>query len=90
MGDVIVPNRHTISQMANNFRMTSYFQDQVSYIGQKESFEEGSETIKRLTGVDVSNKQIQRVSEHYGQCLEEATEELIKDDSLSITDKDGC
>jgi hypothetical protein len=64
--------------MANNFRMTSYLQEQVSYLGQKETFEEGSETLKRLTGVEVSNMQIQRVSEYYGQCIEEAAEELLK------------
>lgn len=84
---MIVPNKHPVSRMANNFRMTSYLQDHVSYIGQMEVFEEGSETIKRFTGVDVSNKQIQRVSEYYGQCLEEATEELVNDVSLSITEK---
>lgn len=89
MGDVIVANKHPISKMANNFRMTSYFQDQVCYLGQKETFEEGSETIKRLTGVALSNKQIQRVSEHYGQCLEQATQELIKDDSLSSVTQDN-
>jgi hypothetical protein len=50
--------------------MTPFMQDQVCYIGQKEVFEEGSETILRLMGVDVSNKQIQRVSEFYGQRLE--------------------
>lgn len=58
--------------------MTSYLQEQVSYLGQKETFEEGSETLKRLTGVEVSNMQIQRVSEYYGQCIEEAAEELLK------------
>jgi hypothetical protein len=84
LGDVIVPNKHPVSQMSNNFRMTPYLQDQVCYIGQKEVFEEGSETIQRLTGVEVSNKQIQRVSEHYGQCLEEEIEKSIKDDSLKI------
>jgi hypothetical protein len=82
LGDVIVPNEHAVGQMANNFRMTSYLQEQVSYVGQKETFEEGSETLKRLTGIEVSNMQIQRVSEHYGQCIEEATEELLKEDSL--------
>lgn len=69
--------------MANNFRITSYFQDQVCYMGQQEVFEQGSETIKRLIGVEISNKQIQRVSEHYGQCLEEKTEALINDPPLS-------
>jgi hypothetical protein len=82
LGDIIVSNKHAVSQMANNFRMTSYLQEQVCYLGQKETFEEGGETLKRLTGVEVCTMQIQRISEYYGQCIEEATEELIKEDKL--------
>jgi len=81
LGDIVVPNKHPVSQSANNFRMTSYLQDNVCFIGQKETFEEGSETIQRLMGVDVSNKQIQKVSEHYGQCLEASTKQQIEEDN---------
>lgn len=80
LGDIVVPNKHQVSQSANTFRMTSYLQDNVCFIGQKETFEEGSETIQRLMGVDVSNKQIQKVSEHYGQCLEESTIQQIEEE----------
>jgi hypothetical protein len=82
LGEIIVPNKHALGQMANHFRMTSYLQEHVCYIGQKETFEEGSETLKRLVGAEVSNMQIQRVSEHYGQCIEESTEELLKEDPV--------
>lgn len=78
---MIVANDHAVGQTANVFRITSYFQEQVSFIGQKEPFEEGSETIQRLMGVDVGSKQIQRVSEHYGQCLEENIEATIKENA---------
>ena len=81
-GDIVIPNKHPLAQMANSFRMTRFLQDQVCFIGQKEVFEEGSETILRLMGIDVTNKQIQRVSEHYGQRLEaeaiEGEEQLTK------------
>jgi hypothetical protein len=79
LGDVVIANKHKVSQSANNFRITSYLQDQVCFVGQKETFEEGSETIERMMGIDVSNKQIQRVSEHYGQGLEDATKEQIEE-----------
>jgi len=69
-GDILISNKHPLAQMANSFRMTPFLQDQVCFIGQKEVFEEGSETIFRLMGIDVSNKQIQRISEYYGQRLE--------------------
>lgn len=81
LGEIIVPNNHSINQMANNFRMTSYLQENVCFVGQKETFEEGSETLQKLMGIEVSNKQIQRVSEHYGQCLEEGIEQQLKEDA---------
>ena len=61
--------------------MTSYLQENVCFVGQKETFEEGSETLQKLLGIEVSNKQIQRVSEHYGQRLEETIEQEIKEDA---------
>lgn len=67
--------------MSNNFRMTSYLQENVCFVGQKETFEEGSETLQKLMGIEVSNKQIQRIGEHYGQCLEEAIEQQVKEDN---------
>ena len=39
-------------------------------IGQKEVFEEGSETFKELLQIEVSDNQIKRVSEHYGKVLD--------------------
>lgn len=41
--------------------------------------EEAGETLQRLMGVAISNKQVQRVSEHYGACLESAIEEQIEE-----------
>lgn len=82
LGDVIIPKIHPLSQTPNGFLMTTYLQDQVCYVGQKEAFEEGSETLLRLMGAEVSNKQIQRISEYFGQCLEEKTEQLIKEDPI--------
>lgn len=61
--------------------MTSYLQENVCFVGQKETFEEGSETLQKLMGIEVSNKQIQRVSEHYGQRMEEEIEQQLKEDA---------
>ena len=89
LGDIVVPNKHPVSRSANHFRMTSYLQDNVCFIGQKDTFEEGSETIQRLMGIDVSNKQIQKVSEHYGQCLEESTLQQIGEENAEyLPDQD--
>ena len=91
LGDIVVPNKHQVSQSANNFRMTSYLQEQVCFIGQKETFEEGNETMQRLLGIDVSNKQIQTVSEYYGECLEEATLQQVESGyTMRISEKDSA
>lgn len=77
LGPILVANKHPLSQSSNNFRMSSYLQDIVCFTGQKETFEEGSETIQILMGIEVSNKQIQTVSEHYGACLEKEIENKL-------------
>lgn len=81
LGEVMIANKHRIGKMANNFRMTSYLQEQVCYQGQKETFEESSETFQRMLGIEVSNKQIQRVSEFYGECVEKNIQAQIAEDA---------
>ena len=74
----MAPVKHPISKIPNSFGMSSYLQDHVSYIGQKEVFEEGSETLGRLLHIEVGNKQIQRVSEYFGGVIEEHIDQLSK------------
>ena len=49
----------------------------ICYVGQNEVFEESAETIKRLRGVEINGKQIERVCHHYGEELEEELEQAI-------------
>jgi len=46
-------------------------QEILCLLGQAYVFEESEEMLQQLLGISVSAKQIQRVSEHYGQALEE-------------------
>jgi len=80
---VTVPKSHPMGRTANSFGMTAYLQDHVCFIGQKEVFEEGSETLSRLLNIDVSNKQIQRVSHYFGAQLEGHIESQIEQPPLS-------
>ena len=41
--------------------MSSYVQDMACYIGQNAVFDEAEETLKRLSGIDLSDKQIERI-----------------------------
>jgi hypothetical protein len=52
--------------------------------GQGYVFEEGEVLFKRLLGISVNARQIQRVSEHYGKIAEQQTEEELKAGEKSI------
>ena len=55
----------------SDFSISSYLQDQMCFMGQQQVFDEASESFLRLLGIEVSDKQIERVCHHYGEKLEE-------------------
>lgn len=76
------------------FRTTAYLQDLACYVGQSLPFDEGSEVLAKLAGINLTDKQIERISHHYGEALEGlvlAEEELVgeKDTSLHYAMMDG-
>lgn len=58
---------HVLCQHTEAFGITAKLQEVVCLLGQGHVFEEGEEMLEALLGLDISGKQIQRVSEHYGQ-----------------------
>lgn len=60
-----------LSQHTQHYGISSRLQEILSLLGQGYVFEEGEEILQQLLGIEVSAKQIQRVSEHYGQALEQ-------------------
>jgi hypothetical protein len=54
-------------------------QEVLCLLGQAYVFEESEEILAQLLGISVSAKQIQRVSEHYGQALEEQQQQYGQD-----------
>jgi hypothetical protein len=76
-GKVKVGKGHVLHP-GKGFGMSHYLQDMVCFVGQTEVFDEGEELLKRLSGVEVSDKQIERVCHEYGERLEEKTEEEEK------------
>jgi hypothetical protein len=48
-------------------------------LGQSQVFEDGESLLEQLLGIQISARQIQRVSEHYGKELEEKLEKEIAD-----------
>lgn len=62
---------HPLCQHTKRFGITGKLQEIICLLGQSQVFEEGEQTLKKLMGIDVSAKQIQRVSEQYGSVIEE-------------------
>lgn len=63
----------------------------VCFIGQQMVFEEGSESFKRLLGIEVNPKQIERVCHHYGQKIEDDLQQSIeRGGKIGKTDDKTC
>lgn len=68
---------HRFSYRPQGFQMSPYLQELVVFTGQNCVFEDGSEQLKLLAGVEVTAKQIERLTHSYGEQLgkEEAQQE---------------
>ena len=67
--------------------MSPYLQEKVAYSGQKEVYEEASDSLAMLAGLCVSGKQIERVCHHYGALCEAQSTEPV---AASCTEADQC
>lgn len=62
---------HVLCQHTGRFAISSRLQELLCLLAQGYVFAEGEELLEQFLGIGLSAKQIQRVSEHYGQALEE-------------------
>ncbi len=74
--------------------MSPYWQEQCVYTGQQEVFDQGSETLEKLTGQYVSAKQLERMCHAYGQMIDHCTLRakealVVKEDKLTYGMMDG-
>ena len=76
-----------MAQTPGGFRISAYLQEKVAYVGQKEVYEEASDSLARLAGLHVSGKQIERVCHHYGALFEAQSTEPVE---ASCTEPDQC
>lgn len=67
--------------MGDGFRQSSYLRELALFVGQQEVFDDASETLKRVGGIDLSDKTIERLCHHYGAELETEVveDELVRD-----------
>ncbi len=82
MGDLRVNSSHCLAPSGGKkgFRTSVYLQDLACYIGQSVPFDEGSEILAKIGHIHLTDKQIERISHHYGGVLEE----LERADNLEI------
>ena len=65
------------------FQMSPYLQELVAWMGQSCVFEEASIGMEKLCRVEVTAKQVERVSHGYGQLLEQDLDDPEQDESGS-------
>lgn len=62
---------HPLLDRSEQFFISPFMQQRICHVGQQQVFQEASQSLLELTGVDVGAKQIERVCHHYGGLLGE-------------------
>jgi hypothetical protein len=74
----MVSKEHVLCQHTSKHSISSRLQETICVVSEKVVFEEGEEILRELAGIEVSAKQLQRVSEEHGEALEKAKAEADK------------
>jgi hypothetical protein len=69
MGDISFPKSHPLATAPGGFKISPYMQEQLCRAGTKMIFEEASEEVTSMLGIEVNAKQIERLCHHYGELL---------------------
>lgn len=70
-GEISIANHHPFSQGKNGFQISSLLQEKMVYVGQMDCYENCSEVLEKLSGVQVGATQIYRLTDLYGKGVEE-------------------
>ena len=78
----------------SGFRVTPFLKEKLVYVGQLDSYEQGSEITKRLLGLEISDTTINRITDNLGLVCEEwlSEEDLrndLKEEELIYAQVDG-
>lgn len=74
-----IPKQHPLCQHTHCFGITSKLQEMVCLLAQDYVFAQAEEVLTEVLGLSLSAKQIQRLSEHYGEKLEAQSEAVVQD-----------
>ena len=78
VGWIEVPKNHVLLNAGGGFQISSYTQEMLCYLGQKEVFVQAGETMEKMWHLEVNPKQIERVCHHYGELLGQDLQEAIQ------------
>ena len=87
-----------LADTARQFAVSKKLQENICLLAQNQVFEDAQDLLETTMGVNISAKQIQRISESYGKDLENTMQQLIKDerglkerksDKLTYIEPDG-
>lgn len=70
---------HKLAKTNSTFGISEKLQEVMCLVGQSQVFADGEALFSEMMGISVCGKQIQRVSEYYGQQLEETEAKSIKE-----------
>lgn len=70
-----------MAQHTGHFGISSKLQEVLCLLGQSCVFEEGEEILDELLGLQISGRQIQRVSEYYGEEAEKNEQKIVKEEN---------
>ncbi len=84
MGDICFPKSHLLATAPGGFKISPYMQENLCRAGTKMTFEEASEEIIQLTGVEVNAKQIERLCHHYGESLGQVDWTLAFNEAIQL------
>ena len=66
-GVIEIANIEGFSHHSNGFGVSPYLQEQLVYLGQLETYEQGREIAEKLLGLSLSTSLIYRLTRFYGQ-----------------------
>ena len=66
LGEIEVSKGH-ILELKSSFRQSPFLQETALYLGQNQTFKESNLLLKKLCGVDLSDKQTENLCHHYGE-----------------------
>ena len=80
LGKIEISNQSVFSTGKNGFQISPYLQEKMVYVGQLDCYCQSSELLKELINIEMSNSQIYRVTDTYGEkLLEDHSDEIVLD-----------